>query len=95
MTVLVQIRGVSEETRRALKARAALQGQSLNSYLLELLDRDIAQPTVAEVLQRVARRAEVPSESVVDMLDAIRGEREAHLLSVLDRSGLDPSGPDR
>ena len=41
MNSLVQIRNVPEETRRALKARAAARGASLNAYLLELLKQGL------------------------------------------------------
>ena len=39
-----------DKARRALKARAADRGESLNTYLLNLLDREVSRPTVAEVL---------------------------------------------
>ncbi|MGL5929598.1 MAG: FitA-like ribbon-helix-helix domain-containing protein, partial [Dermatophilaceae bacterium] len=58
MSSLLRIRGVPDEARRGLRARAAARGQSLNAYLLDLLDREIARPTVAEVLQRAAGRTE-------------------------------------
>lgn len=82
---LVQIRDVSEQTRRELKARAAGQGQSLNTYLRELLDREVARPTVADVLQRAELRAERSDTSVVEMLAAGRADRENQLLGGLDR----------
>ncbi|MFL6046017.1 MAG: FitA-like ribbon-helix-helix domain-containing protein, partial [Propionibacteriaceae bacterium] len=44
MASLLQIRGVPDQTRRELKARAAARGQSLNAYLLELVDREVARP---------------------------------------------------
>jgi antitoxin FitA len=75
MASLLQIRDVPEEKRRALKARAAARGLSLNSYLLELIDRDTARPTVAEVLERAAARAERATGSAVEALAAERGER--------------------
>jgi len=34
MASLLQIRNVPDEARRALKARAAARGESLNAYLL-------------------------------------------------------------
>jgi len=77
---LVQIRNVPEGTRRALKARAAARGESLNAYLLELLEREAARPTVAEVLERAARRAERVEAGALDVVDADRAEREARLL---------------
>lgn len=76
MAHLLQIRNVSDLTRRALKARAAARGESLNAYLLDLIERDVARPTVKEVLDRAARRAERASASALDLLDAARAERE-------------------
>lgn len=58
MSSMVQVRGVPDDVRRVLKARAAAGGESLNSYLLDLLVREAARPRVAEVLERAARRAE-------------------------------------
>ncbi len=80
MPSLVQIRNVPEGTRRALKARAAARGESLNAYLLELLEREAARPTVAEVLERAARRAERVEAAALEMVDADRAEREEQLL---------------
>lgn len=79
MASMLQIRNVPDEARRALKARAAARGESLNAYLLELIAREVARPTVAEVLERAARRAERSEVSAVDIIDAARTEREAQL----------------
>lgn len=76
---LLQIRNVPEEARRALKARAAARGKSLNAYLLELIDREVARPTVAEVLERAARRAERAEGSAVEIIATARAERDAQL----------------
>jgi hypothetical protein len=80
MTTLLQVRNVPEEARRILKARAAARGESLNTYLLEMIKREVSRPTVAEVLERAARRAERASASAVDVLAAARAERDAELL---------------
>lgn len=77
---LLQIRNVSDDARRALKARAAARGESLNAYLLEVISREVARPTVAEVLDRAARRTERATASAVDVLDAARSERDDQLL---------------
>jgi len=77
MTSLLQIRSVPEQTRAVLKARAAARGESLNSYLLDLLERDAARPAVAEVLARAARRAERATASSLDAIEEARAEREA------------------
>ncbi len=73
---LLQIRDVPEETRRALKARAAANGRSLNAYLLDLLRREVARPSVGEVLKRAAGRAERSSASGLSALQAARDERQ-------------------
>jgi plasmid stability protein len=75
---LLQIRDVPDDVRRALKVRAAAQGESLNGYLLRLLTRDAARPTAREVFERVARR-ERADVSVVEALDGARREREGEL----------------
>ncbi len=77
MGSLVQIRNVSDETRRALKARAAAQGRSLNSYLVDLLDREVERPTVAEVLARAAARTGQSTTSAVEVLRQAREDRTA------------------
>jgi plasmid stability protein len=79
MASLLQIRGVPEDTKRALKARAAASGQSLNTYLLDLLGREVSRPSVSEVLQRAAQRAERSSASSVSVLRAARDERQGEL----------------
>jgi plasmid stability protein len=75
----VQIRDVPDEARRRLKARAAARGQSLNSYLLEMIDREVARPTVVEVLQRAAERAERARASSSEVIQTARGERDEQL----------------
>jgi len=67
VTSLLQIRKVPDDVRKALKARAAAQGESLNTYLLDLIERDAARPTVKEVLDRAGRRAEHASASAIDV----------------------------
>ena len=72
----LQIRNVPDEARRALKARAAARGESLNAYLLDLLAREVARPTVAEVLDRAASRSERPTVSAVDVIEKAREQRD-------------------
>ena len=81
MGSLLQIRDVPEEARRGLKARAAARGQSLNSYLLDIIDREVGRPTVAEVLDRAAQRAERATISAADVVAAARAERDDQLAS--------------
>ena len=81
MSSLLQIRDVPEEARRGLKARAAARGQSLNAYLLDVIDREVGRPTVAEVLDRAAQRAERATASAADVVAAARAERDGQLMS--------------
>lgn len=76
MASLFQIRNVPDDVRRRLKASAAAQGESLNGYLLRLVERDVARPTVAEVLDRAAARAGRADASAFDALETVRRERE-------------------
>jgi antitoxin FitA len=76
MSSLLQIRNVPEETRRALKARAASRGESLNAFVLALLEREVARPTAAEVLERARTRAERADVSSRDLVAAGRAQRE-------------------
>jgi plasmid stability protein len=83
MSSLLQIRDVPDEARRVLKSRAANHGQSLNAYLLDLIDREVSKPTVAEVLARAARRTERASVSSVEIINSARSERGVELANRL------------
>lgn len=76
MGSLLQVRNVPDDARRLLKARAAASGESLNSYLLRLIEREVARPTVAEVLERASKRADRAAESSVGVIRSARDERE-------------------
>ena len=77
----LQVRDVPDEARRVLKARAASRGQSLNAYMLGVIDREVAHPSVGEVLERAARRADRATGSALDAVDAARADREEQLTS--------------
>ncbi|CAN5572936.1 hypothetical protein BH20ACT18_BH20ACT18_08800 [soil metagenome] len=76
---LLQIRNVPDDARRALKARAAARGESLNAYLLDLINREVARPTVSEVLKRASSRAERTEVSAIDVVDAARMGRDEQI----------------
>lgn len=84
MTTLIQVRNVPEQTRRVLKSRAAARGESLNTYLLHLLEREASQPTVDEVLARARKRAWNLPVSSSDMVREVREEWEQHVMDRLD-----------
>ena len=71
----LQIRNVPDDLHRQLKARAALEGQSLSEYALGELRRAMQRPTRREVAERVAAFERIMvSESAAD---AVRAERNS------------------
>lgn len=84
MPSLLQVRNVPDDARRALKARAAARGMSLNAYLLEVIAKEVARPTVAEVLERAAHRSEHAAASAAEI---IRAGRERRMGELHRRSG--------
>ena len=70
----LQIRNVPEDLHRRLKARAALEGQSLSEYALGELRRAMQRPTRRELIERVAtfERTNVAESAA----DAVRTERD-------------------
>ncbi len=71
----ITIREVPDATLEALKLKAAKGGKSLQAYLLDLVSREAATPTLAEMMSRLDRetRTEV---STSDILSAIEDGRE-------------------
>jgi antitoxin FitA len=56
MSVQITIRGVPDDVRNELAARAARAGKSMQEYLREQLERLVARPSIDDWLDRVARR---------------------------------------
>jgi plasmid stability protein len=72
---MLQIRNVPDDLHRGLKARAALEGQSLSEYALGELRRAMERPTRRELTERVRAQASVlGGESAAE---AVRAERDA------------------
>ncbi|PWJ24876.1 hypothetical protein ATK17_0978 [Branchiibius hedensis] len=71
----IQVRNVSDETSRALKAKAALEGRSLSDYLLRELDRIATRPSRAELLEQIASRGVVELTSAAEVLADQRAAR--------------------
>lgn len=77
MPVRITIKGVPEQVRDELAARAALQGQSMQEFLRCELERIAARPSIDVWLQEVRRRKEaagtrVPSSTILRARDADR-----------------------
>ena len=71
----LQIRNVPDELHRRLKARAAIEGQSLSEYALGELRRAMQQPTRRELVERVAAFERIAAAE--SAADAVRAERDA------------------
>lgn len=80
--VALQIRDVPEDIRRALAARAAARGQSLQSFLLTLVTDEARRSANLALLERFDGRRDgsrLTSAQVLEALDDARAEREASL----------------
>ena len=74
MGKMIQLRNVSPDLHRTLKSRAALAGMSLSDYLIEIIARDAARPTLEEFRERLRTREPVQArESAVDIIRQQRG----------------------
>jgi plasmid stability protein len=56
MPIQINIRNVPEEVRDELAARAALQGKSMQQFLLAELERLAARPSIDAWLEQVRKR---------------------------------------
>ncbi len=75
MSKMIQLRNVPDALHRKLKSRAALAGLSLSDYLIGEAQRAAERPTIAELRERLARRA--PVRTQMSLADAVRRERES------------------
>ena len=75
MSRMIQLRNVPDGLHRTLKARAALSGMSLSEYLVAEIRRVAERPTIAELRERLERRAR--ANPAVSAADAVREERDA------------------
>jgi plasmid stability protein len=73
MARTIRIRNVPEDIHRMLKARAALSGMSLSSYLLDEICRFAQRPTRDELMERLESLA--PVRTRVSPAVAVRVER--------------------
>ena len=78
MGVQITIRGVPEDVRDELKARAAARGQSMQEYLRGELERIVAKPTIDEWLKgvRAFKKATGINVSTEDILRARDADRK-------------------
>lgn len=90
--VAVQIRDVPEDVRQVLAERARARGQSLQAFLLSLVEQEARRARNPGLLDRFAGRDDGSTllvGEVTDVLDRARAERDAQLLG---RIGLSTDG---
>lgn len=75
MSKMIQLRNVPDSLHRGLKARAAMAGMSLSDYLLAEIKEIAAKPTLAEMRDRLHKRA--PISVNIDTALLVREERDA------------------
>ena len=89
--VAVQIRDVPDEVRDALAERARSQGQSLQAFLLAVLQEEARRTRNLALLQRFADRSDGSRHQVGEAVAALshaREERDQQLLG----DGVQPDG---
>lgn len=75
MSKMIQIRNVPDSLHRKLKARAAVEGQTLSDYLLAEIARMATLPTRQEMLTRLHARSRIKLRTPA--AEIIRQERES------------------
>lgn len=74
----IQIKNVPPETHAVLRQRAAAAHQSLQEYLLSHLEEFTREPTMAEILDRVAASESGGRATFEDTVAFLREDRESH-----------------
>jgi antitoxin FitA len=86
---LIQIRNVPEDVHERLKARAAAQGESLNTYMLRMVVHEAEErPTMDEVLARIRARGPLGKPggpSAAELIREAREERDAQLMAAISK----------
>lgn len=75
MSKMIQLRNVPDTLHRKLKARAAMEGMSLSSYLLAEIREIAERPTLREFEERL--RSRTPVQLPRPAADYVREERDS------------------
>lgn len=75
MSKMIQVRDVSDEVHRTLKARAAREGMSLSDFIKRELERTVERPTMREWLERTHQARPISSKRSAAQI--VREVREA------------------
>jgi len=94
VVVALQIRDVPEDVRDAIAQRAARQGQSVQAYLLDLVQREARMLRNAEAFERTAgSRIVIPDGFTPEQI--IREGRDGGFAVDRDAAGRDDADPAR
>ena len=75
---MLQVRNVRPEVHGELVRRAKLRGQTLTSYIEEILEREVARPDRDEVFDRIESRGPIPVGATgAELVRAVRDEEDA------------------
>ena len=75
----LQIKNMPDDLHEAVRCRAAAEGMTMSDYLINLIRRDVALPSMRDWLEMVSRHEPVGDVDVVAALDEERKAREAEL----------------
>ena len=84
----IQIKNVPSELHERLRARARSEGRNLSDYVLDVLQRDLALPTMREWLDQVKQRESVTGvsrERILALIDQGRDERDEQIRAATSR----------
>lgn len=75
MAKMIQVRNVSDRLHRELSRRARRRGQSLTTYIEEILEREVSRPTREELEARIRSRepVDVSADEIVRWIREDRG----------------------
>jgi len=76
MTTMIQVRNIPDGLQRRLKARAAMEGVSMSTYVRRLIERAVERPSRQEVLDALRALPMIePGASAVEILREARESR--------------------
>jgi hypothetical protein len=90
--VAIQVRGVSDETRRILAEEAERRGQSLQLFLADVLEREAASASNLAFLREAAARPRLvgPDVDIAELIRAGHEERDRQILEAVQASFSKP-----
>lgn len=84
----IQVKDVPSGLHERLRARSRSNNQSVGGYVLGLIERDLAFPTMREWLDQVKQREPVTGvsrERILELIDQGRDERDEQIRAATSR----------